>query len=1109
MINLFQTTTVFVQDHSNSGWLFLLIVLGPILLMALFYLVPKVVERIRQKIEERQKEKVVSTSLLYRKICDLNKSELSIAGKQFTYSNKFSTSVESYKEWINYDKKVFIKENKDIFERDLANLKAFIKDCKAYEECLEMLWVQNKANPESIKNSHLNAKRYVELEEELCRRIAITIPKEPTLLYELVVSRSYHKGNRHLNIKQSEIEELLSLLATKSESSPKLDNSDLHTASIMNADVQPSPEPRIVEVPTKQTTSKKETTKPIDEAFERFFNSTDNLESEGLFWAHLSEEEQSIIKDAAKFLFDLKANLIPINGKSTFGFRERSASISSNRSLFWFKKGSDGQMIFVFQKDPVSYENGSIIATTNKTIAIQEQILSLLDRANQKSPTQTQETPSTTESTANSVDDVPTKTEETATVSAATKNTDDNDLEKAANDNHKKVLDKFPELDLSNGDLFYSKMSQKSQEIIDEVLLLATKISRKVIAKNESGKFGFGHIDDSDNNYSWFGFRKRIGEAMCFFYKEDRNSNNVSTIEANSYLINSITSAVRTIINQDFLTSSRKPEIAKKEPIAEAQAQTDDYLPDPLSDQNRFYYNCSIEEKEIIIKISNLSVSLNKDITFGNTKSYFGFKKKWSKGTVAQYWYWFRKPDGKKMGFAYRQTQESPKVITIENAASESQFQRIERIVKSLLLNQPIESVQSYAVQKAVPKEIDVPSDLAISINDPSFFFRNLERNEQSLVVNLIKFIKDLCPKIRAENTKSFLGFRIETKDSYDRFWFWFKKPPKQSLQFVFKQKPSDSQKELVFVTEDSIELIGETLQQIILYEAKKAPSPQLPKNEPSSVSKSETADLGDNDDFWEKPYLYAGEIMKKCGINRAVATTVLSDICSTHHYTYSAGVAFNNKYESLADAIYQAYVVNSDNKIYTFSNPYDSKAYEQAIQKLKDELKLFELGEGQYMTNKTLREDYGLGTSDCHAFKEAVKKYISNNQFFTIENIREHCSECRFMEFDSSDRIILQFIRSIVGRRIKTIVTDQDSSKTIYSANTGITELKDFFLFLMEGAKSMDIYTIKDRVETLFAVNYSLDLIGKDAKKAGFFYSDDLEKVYLNKKIYIEEIKE
>ena len=102
-----------------------------------------------------------------------------------------------------------------------------------------------------------------------------------------------------------------------------------------------------------------------------------------------------------------------------------------------------------------------------------------------------------------------------------------------------------------------------------------------------------------------------------------------------------------------------------------------------------------------------------------------------------------------------------------------------------------------------------------------------------------------------------------------------------------------------------------------------------------------------------------------------------------------------------------------------------------------------------------------------------------------------------------------MQFVHSIFGRGVKTIVTDQDSSKAVFSTGLGEIEMTKFFTFIMENKRSMDIYAIKDRVETLFAVNYCLDLVGKDAERAGFFYSEDLEKVYKHKKDFYEEIKQ
>ena len=358
---------------------------------------------------------------------------------------------------------------------------------------------------------------------------------------------------------------------------------------------------------------------------------------------------------------------------------------------------------------------------------------------------------------------------------------------------------------------------------------------------------------------------------------------------------------------------------------------------------------------------------------------------------------------------------------------------------------------------------------------------------------------------------------------------FWFRKPKGSELLFCYRKDGDSLKVDFIEANSDNFAIIRQCIDAQLKYvrnqrtknvSANSAPSniqanEKTPKNDrighfanSDGISPTLHATLPKKVSFWEQPFHYTSEIMQECGMSGAVLSADISAICTLHHFTYGSGAAFNNKYRSFADAIYQSKIVNSENKIYIYTNPYNCQAYDRAIQKLLDELKLFDLGEGKYLTNKALHADHGLIAADFHDLKNKMKKYFEDHHFFTLDDIRDYCAECRFLEFYSSDRILMQFVHSIFGRGVKTMVLDQDSPKAIYSTELGEIEYKKFFVFIMENSSAMDIYTIKDRVEECFEVNYSLDLIGKDAERAGFFYSEDLEKIYKHKKDFYEEIK-
>lgn len=1163
-------TSDIVLSSGLNGWAIFGIIVGGLFLVVILWNAVSYIKAYPTRKASKHREKVCSTSRLYKELQKLNESKRSIKGKTFEYKKDAYVFIRTHKEWLAYSKEDFLAANKDLLEKDLFNLSLFQDDITIYKECVEKLWQKYKDDPESVNNSGLTKEEYSRLEEEVCRGIIIASPKQPRCDYKILVRCGYQGRKRTINVSQEDVESYLhpkpTVVIEKQTDSPApqivepspVDGDSTNTVGVgaetSSDDAKPSTvdEPSIagdsplapeLEKKTEPSVSAEETvlpsevyielpngskTKPIpshfDDSFERFFQSIENLERPRVFWATLSKENKALVKFITFVVFTNDKRLMPINSIGVFSFRLRSPG-GKNRSLFWFRKDRPNYLKLCYLEDFDGIEAKSIDAYWWEWDKIEKLVLQTLFSFSSWEEN-TKAAPLPTPAVEVPVDHVAKPVDDTAPAIQEKKADEPKveakqDIVEHVPSAHDLVLERFPNLDLDNPDSFYGQMTIYSKDIIDEITLLVSRLNKKIVPQNGKGSFGFGRSDDLENGFGWFGFRKRLGESVMFFYKNDRYSKaEPSTIIANKYQKDLIEETVRRIINIDFAKPVRKvAPVAPKpqETHAEEHIELKDFLGN-LGDSERFYYNCSPDEKALIIMAANYSLSLNKEISFGNTKIYFGFKQKWARGDIFHYWYWFRRPDGKGFEFAYRRKQKDEEVLSLPiDPKDKSVGDTIKDIIKRLLLGEEIPETKPAMQPKtnaAITEKsnyIPITADLANGINKAGYFFATLPDEERQFIAGVIRYVKSHWGDISVDNTKNFIGFRKLVNDPSALFWFWFKKPAGYSLQFVYRESPTSLEKRTIILKGLSQNSVIGIIDKILPAKQPTVPTVEFPPQsaEPVNDDISPKPSEHEVDDFWERPFLYATDIMRKCGMKGAVATADITAVCTIHHYSYVGGVAFNNKYRSFSDAIYQSCVVNSDAKIYMYSNPYNCQQYDRAILRLLDELKLFDLGEGRYLTNQALHNDHGVSYAECHQFRDAVKKYLSKHRFFSLDSIRESCAECRFLEFSSSDRIILQFIHSVLGKGIKTLVTDQDSSKAVYSAEFGEKEIKEFFLFIMDGSDSMDIYTIKDRVEDLFGVNYNLDLIGKDSEKAGLYYSDDFEKVYKSKHYFYKEIQE
>jgi hypothetical protein len=215
-------------------------------------------------------------------------------------------------------------------------------------------------------------------------------------------------------------------------------------------------------------------------------------------------------------------------------------------------------------------------------------------------------------------------------------------------------------------------------------------------------------------------------------------------------------------------------------------------------------------------------------------------------------------------------------------------------------------------------------------------------------------------------------------------------------------------------------------------------------------------------------------------------------------------GYAIKSRYLDLADAIYRGKIVENSQEEYAYDNPDKLKKYDDAIKELIDDSYIFYESPGLYKTRISLASK-GILDSDLNSFQKDLKSFVAKNPIFTTYLIRKQFADSPVSSFIEDDTVLSRFLRAIC--HYSQLCIDKETESYLCYTESFDDFIVRFFKKMMAGAVSVTIYEIRDAVLDQYGVTYNLDQIGKDAAKAGLYYSDELEKVYRKKTDYLMEV--
>ena len=215
--------------------------------------------------------------------------------------------------------------------------------------------------------------------------------------------------------------------------------------------------------------------------------------------------------------------------------------------------------------------------------------------------------------------------------------------------------------------------------------------------------------------------------------------------------------------------------------------------------------------------------------------------------------------------------------------------------------------------------------------------------------------------------------------------------------------------------------------------------------------------------------------------------------------FKHKDNIIFPEKYKTLKD--YYIKKILSE-EVHHYSNPMAIDEYDRVLRKLEKRLEIIEFEKGLFIT-KTKLEKSGINKAAIEAFHRKIHGVASMFEYFSFKHIYQNLQNDPIVEFCYTDELLLKFISPM---KDITIIEAEGNGVIFTLDNTGKAK-GNFLKFVLDDSDSMTVTEIEDYVDITFGVKYTLDQIKKAVVETDLYFSEEMETVYKNKGIFLEEV--
>lgn len=233
--------------------------------------------------------------------------------------------------------------------------------------------------------------------------------------------------------------------------------------------------------------------------------------------------------------------------------------------------------------------------------------------------------------------------------------------------------------------------------------------------------------------------------------------------------------------------------------------------------------------------------------------------------------------------------------------------------------------------------------------------------------------------------------------------------------------------------------------------------------------------------------------------INRVNPRT-LKELGYRVYTNYIVSVKFANAYE------YFKYFLLKDDTI-DLKKQDRRLAYIQIVNSTLEELRssyqLLEYGDMQFIKLSRLQSVYpDISVEMIEEYVDAIIRYSEDEKYFTVKRLKNKGFHHRLHDVGLDEWFNSGLIKN--SRKVRFIKTG--ANVIFYRGDRQITTV-DFIRFIMKREKQMDIYDFINMLRDDYGIILSKDKVIQLAKPTTMYYDSIMEKLYLSKDFYYEEI--
>ncbi|WP_440604418.1 hypothetical protein [Bacillus sp. GB_SG_008] len=216
--------------------------------------------------------------------------------------------------------------------------------------------------------------------------------------------------------------------------------------------------------------------------------------------------------------------------------------------------------------------------------------------------------------------------------------------------------------------------------------------------------------------------------------------------------------------------------------------------------------------------------------------------------------------------------------------------------------------------------------------------------------------------------------------------------------------------------------------------------------------------------------------------------------------YTLRSNYVLSNEYSSVEE-YFRAHILSQDYFVYEDLSIYKNQSYTSAISKLEKSFDIIKVEKDMYITSKKLGAA-GISHGDIMDYREKLLELVQHNEFFTLKRLRDLGFEHFIEDFGFEDIFYERMISRFEG-----ISTIRLGVGYVFKLSEEQISLSDFIYHLVAAHRKLNLYDLLQELQNQFGLDIETYKIISSIQNVEIFYSEELQRFYLDAEDYYEEV--